>query len=480
MRKVLLLGAGPTNLATADRLLSRGGHEVEIIERLPWAGGLSKSLKHGPYTLDLGPHRFTPHTDEVYQYVKNLPGVDLQITNQIVEIWLENKFLNYPFRLGELLTKFKPQKSLRIGASMIAANCAKTFTPEAKNYKEWVSQRFGNETANMVFKPLIEKVWGTPLEDLSARFAYQRIAISSLWELLIDIIRGKRKAEYSSPYYPQNTFLYPKAGFESITEGMVQEIKRKGGKFRYESTVKKINIKQGRALSVEFETAGGQRETLTADRIVSTLPISLLPEMMNPAIESADFTQAAKNLKFRSLVLLYLVAKKDRVTHNTSMYFPGPSFPFGRTAEQKNHSETTVVSPDGKPRSVLTVELPCWRDDTTWKATDEDLLKRVMKSFEPCKILKAEDIEEYFTVRLGYVYPVWDLDFEKNVATILERIDPIENLILNGRPGLFFYNNIHHSLEMGFIAAEHILSGKPKQEKWLKDSQLFRDYHLVE
>jgi hypothetical protein len=56
----------------------------------------------------------------------------------------------------------------------------------------------------------------------------------------------------------------------------------------------------------------------------------------------------------------------------------------------------------------------------------------------------------------------------------------VENLILNGRPGLYFYNNFHHSLEMGFLAADHIISGKKKAEKWEKDTELFKSYHLIE
>jgi len=52
--------------------------------------------------------------------------------------------------------------------------------------------------------------------------------------------------------------------------------------------------------------------------------------------------------------------------------------------------------------------------------------------------------------------------------------------LFNGRPGLFFYNNIHHSLEMGFVSANHILSGKNKSNGWNVDSKLFETYRLVE
>ncbi len=94
--------------------------------------------------------------------------------------------------------------------------------------------------------------------------------------------------------------------------------------------------------------------------------------------------------------------------------------------------------------------------------------------------LKREEVLEYFTVRLGSVYPVWDIHYEANLEILLNYERGVENLLFNGRPGLFFYNNLHHSLDMGFVAARHILSGKTKAEKWDKDAQAFKEFQLVE
>src|SRR5690348_14806569 len=99
--KVLILGGGPTGLATALRL-AQAGRRVKVIERLPWAGGLCKSYQRGPYVLDLGPHRFTPHNQEVYDFVTDLVGELIQVKYQ-AEIWIGDRFISYPFRLGNLL-----------------------------------------------------------------------------------------------------------------------------------------------------------------------------------------------------------------------------------------------------------------------------------------------------------------------------------------------------------------------------------------
>src|SRR5262245_41473902 len=94
--KILLLGGGPTSLATGVRV-AQAGRRVKVIERLPWTGGLSKSFEHGPFILDLGPHRFTPHNKEVHDFVANELRVELISVPYKADIWLGDRFINYPF-----------------------------------------------------------------------------------------------------------------------------------------------------------------------------------------------------------------------------------------------------------------------------------------------------------------------------------------------------------------------------------------------
>jgi protoporphyrinogen oxidase len=94
--------------------LARSGKKVKIIERLPWVGGLSKTFERGPYKLDLGPHRFTPHNERVYRLVKDLIPDDLRVVQYKAEIWLDNKFVSYPFQLKNLLLKLSPWLSLQM------------------------------------------------------------------------------------------------------------------------------------------------------------------------------------------------------------------------------------------------------------------------------------------------------------------------------------------------------------------------------
>jgi len=47
---------------------------------------------------------------------------------------------------------------------------------------------------------------------------------------------------------------------------------------------------------------------------------------------------------------------------------------------------------------------------------------------------------------------------------VFSAINTFENLICCGRQGLFRYNNMDHSIEMGLSTAEHILFGLPRDK----------------
>jgi protoporphyrinogen oxidase len=472
--KILILGAGPTALASAVRL-AQAGRKVKLIERLPWTGGLCQTYQRGAYALDLGPHRWTPHNKEVYDFVSDLLGGDLITVKYQAEIWIGDRFLSYPFRLGELLFKIPPKLSVKLVSTYLMSFLNSGKKGEV-TYEEWVMNHFGREVTKLIFRPLIEKVWGTPLPKLASRFARQRIAIASLWEIAWEVLTGRRPKKFRSEFYPDNCFLYPPQGFGHIMNRMTEAFKKAGGEVVCGATVKEIRVEGGRVKGVSYEVNGRVETEEDPDFVISTIPIQYFFEILKPA-PSSLVLETSKKLKTRKLVLLYLVLKMDRFSKNTSLYFPPGEFPFGRVWEQKNHSQKTVDVPG---KTVLGLEMPCWESDELWTMDDKSVFEKAIAPLEKYGLLNRSDVEEFFTVKLGSVYPVWDVDFEKNLNTLIEVERGIENLIFNGRPGLFFYNNLHHSLDMGFVAARHLLSGKPKREKWEIDSLGFKEFALVE
>jgi len=56
---------------------------------------------------------------------------------------------------------------------------------------------------------------------------------------------------------------------------------------------------------------------------------------------------------------------------------------------------------------------------------------------------------EGFVKKIPYAYPVYDLEYKEHLAPILEFVHTIENVKTGGRQGLFRYNNMDQSIEMG-------------------------------
>ena len=473
-KAILIFGAGPTGLATAIRL-AQAGRKVKLLERLPWAGGLCQSYVRGAFKLDLGPHRFTPHNKEVNDFVHQLLNDDLITVAYKAEIWLGDRFIKYPFRLGNLVKKIPPTMSVKLVATYLAAMLRPGRSDE-RNYEEWVLSHFGSEVTRLILRPLVEKVWATPLSQLATGFARQRIAIASLREIAWEVLSGRRPAKFHSEFYPDNYFLYPREGFGHLMNKMAEAFSQAGGELILNTSPKEIHVNNGRVQRVVYESGGTRHEEIDPAFVMSTMPIQYFFDIVRPMPEPS-ILQAARNLKTRRMILLYLVLNKDRFSENTSLYFPSPDFPCGRVWEQKNHSVDTVNVPG---KTVLGIEMPCWETDEFWKADDNVVFERAFRAFENHGLLKRDEVDEYFTVRLGSVYPVWDIYYEANLATLVDYERGIENLLFNGRPGLFFYNNLHHSLDMGFVAARHILSGQTKAEKWNKDAQVFKEFQLVE
>jgi protoporphyrinogen oxidase len=196
---------------------------------------------------------------------------------------------------------------------------------------------------------------------------------------------------------------------------------------------------------------------------------------MDPA-PPADVVEAAKGIRFRGMILIYLVLETPQFTEYDAHYFPETSIPISRMSEPKNYSSST----EPRDATILCAELPCDPDESWWGMSDDELGKAMCGWLEGVGLPVAVPIRRTFTRRLSHAYPVYDLGYQAHFERIDGWLLGLEGLLVFGRQGLFAHDNTHHAFAMAYAAADCLdETGALDEAKWAAYRDEFR-HHTVE
>jgi protoporphyrinogen oxidase len=180
-------------------------------------------------------------------------------------------------------------------------------------------------------------------------------------------------------------------------------------------------------------------------------------------------------MKFRSMILIYLVLETERFTEYDAHYFPGREVRISRLSEPKNYSLADVPS-----RTVLCAELPCSSRDDVWRATDRELGDLVNNDLAQAGIPIRVPVSAVITRRLSHAYPIYTRDYRLHFDRLDGWIASLEGVLTFGRQGLFAHDNTHHTLAMAYAAAECLgPDGTLDQRRWAEYRHAF-ETHVVE
>ena len=110
-----------------------------------------------------------------------------------------------------------------------------------------------------------------------------------------------------------------------------------------------------------------------------------------------------------------------------------------------------------KDKPILCFELSANPGDTFWESDDELLFKVALSDIEKIDFFNESDIETFHIWRMSEAYPMYDLNFNKQLENVIESLSKTKNLYTVGRHGLFLNNDIHDSMEMGIKIATNLL-----------------------
>jgi protoporphyrinogen oxidase len=449
---VIVIGAGPAGLSAAIRL-TRQGKSVLVLEKEDHVGGLCATLTNGDSIFDLGGHRIISKDEEVMQEVLSIMGDELDIRNRKSQILLKGKFFEYPLDMKDLLKKMPLSTTMAAGFSYIFTKIARLIVPHNDvSLKDWVTNRFGKKLYNIYFGPYTEKLWGMSPDEISADFSSQRISLISLTDVLLRMLKLKK----GTPKTYATKFYYPKKGIGRLCERFADEVRANGGQVVLSANVEKYHVDGNKLAGI---VAAGNE--YTAGHYINTSPMPELLQKLDPA-PPQELLDVSRRMRFRSLRFLCCTFDVPKFSDNNWIYISEPQYLFMRLQDLRNWSPHLV--PEGK--SGLVLEISCSRGDEIWETPTEAILERCMVDLEKIGICPGitKKLVNHADTRNEHAYPIYDLDYKEKIRAVLGHLLEIENLTTCGRQGLYRYNNMDHSIKMGFLAAKRIAEGGPMDD----------------
>lgn len=433
MPSYIILGAGVSGLAAAWRLLERG-HRVTIVESRDTVGGLAGTVREGPYCIDFGPHSFFSEDETIRKTVLDLFSPPLTPNPRKVKFLYRGKYLDYPLTAESVLFQMGLASGIRAGLSFLKGKIAAARVGAAtdeQSVEDWALENFGEHLYLTFFKPYTEQFWKVPCRELSARSIPSHTRTSFMNTLRVLLKRKATRGGTSLIEREQLPTFYPDTGYAEISEKIAERVAKNGGEILLGSRAVEIAVGAGAPHKVIIDEAG-RRRTIEAERIISTLPLSILIEMLRPS-PPAEVIESAGKLDYRALVVLGMVTAKQDILDCGYMYVLDR--PYNRISEMNKFSPKT--SPPGE--NILAVEIPCLRESETWRAGAEELFQICIGSLAGDGILGPGDVKKLLLVKAPHAYPIYRKGYKPHLDRVLAYIRSLAGLDTLGRSGEFIY-----------------------------------------
>jgi protoporphyrinogen oxidase len=464
---IVILGAGPAGMSAAWRL-SALGHKVVVLEKDKAVGGMGKTIRVGDYDVDYGPHTFhireTAESREIHKAIEPFFGADPLILTRGTRVLLRGKEYVYPLEMLQVLTGVSPFLSARIVFDYVVATLKSTLAPAKTehSFEEWGVRNLGRTLYDLCFGIYSERVWGVPTSQISSKQA-QRVAKLNLKNVILRTIGIKADpATYFTKY------MYPRKGISVLFENMAAAVRSAGGCVRLESPVVRLERDGDRIARVVY-SENGREQTIACQGVLSTLPLPQLVSMLTPALPPSVTEHAAK-LRYRSLKLIYIALKRPQLTDYHWVYLLDSHYRVNRMSEQKNVSSDMVPA----DRTVLCIELSCWRDEPVWTASDDEVYRIALKDLMKMGYGVTEaEVDAYYVTDIATAYPVYELNFEDHLIPVLEGVHAVPNLLTLGRHGLFLNNSMDDNVLLGMKVGDEISARGFDSRAWLSQMLAF-------
>lgn len=438
----MIIGAGPAGL-TAAYELSRHGQIPTVLEADPArVGGLARTFEHRGFRFDLGGHRFFTKNREVEALWQTWLGPDLIRVPRRSRILYRGRLFDYPLRPFNAFRNLGLTETVRCLLSYLASQLAPPGP--IVSFEDWVVRQFGRRLYEIFFKTYTEKVWGIPCHQISADWAVQRIQGLSLGGALRNAVGLGRGGLRTLTDW----FWYPRLGPGMLWSRVAENLNVQLGQ-----PVARIGWGEG-PLRIRTPT-----QTLSADRILSSMPLPALMAALDPPPPDSVL-QAARGLSYRDFLTVGLCLRRDRLFPDQWLYVHDRGILAGRVQNYGNWSRE--MAPKGW--TSLGVEYFCHQGDALWSKSDQELIELAIREVAMLRLSPEEAMEDALVLRIPRAYPVYDPGYRDRVELVRDflraQLPQVQTI---GRNGLHRYNNQDHAMLTGLVAARNLL-GHPQRD----------------
>ncbi|HEX2073437.1 MAG TPA: NAD(P)/FAD-dependent oxidoreductase [Geodermatophilus sp.] len=465
----VVVGAGPAGLTAAHELTVRG-LPVTVLEADDVVGGISRTVEREGWRFDIGGHRFFTKVPAVERWWHQMLGEDEFLSRpRLSRIHYAGRLFDYPLRPVNALTGLGVVEAVRCLASYVATRIRPPR--DQSHFEGWVSARFGRRLYEIFFKTYTEKVWGIPATEIQADWAAQRIKNLDLGRAVLHALLPRSGRTDITTLIDR--FQYPRTGPGLMWERTLEKVLAAGADVRLGTRCVTVHRDAWGATAVTARTGEGpaaHSERMPADHVVSSMPLPDLVLAMDPPAP-VPVREAAAGLSHRDFLTVALVVPEEAGFPDNWIYIHSPQVRVGRI--QNFGSWSPFLVKDG--RTCLGLEYFVDEGDELWSADDADLVALATEELVELGLVRPEQVERGFVVRMPKAYPVYDDGYDERVEVIRDWLaEAVPNVHPVGRNGMHKYNNQDHSMVTAMLTVENIAEGAD-HDVW--EVNVEEDYH---
>lgn len=434
MKRVAIIGAGVAGLSLGY-LLSQNGTKVTVLEKEETAGGLARSFYYGDYVFDIGPHRFHTEDPRVLAFINEVLGKNVLTIPRSSGVWMFGRYHDWPLSRS---TVFKLPVGVMLGA------IRDLFVKEIRggdSFEDYISNMYGRTLYERFFKPYTEKFLRRSPHTIHSDWAKtgidrsvidSRVKVNTLTSVIKRMLLPK----------PVNTqFIYPlHGGIADFSRRLAASIEGNGGQVLLNTSVDEIERCEDRILQI---ACNGAR--FPTDTVIWTAPAPILCKLLR--LPEPD-------LHYLSAVCYNVEVSGSLKKEYQWCYYGQEDVIFNRISIPKLFSDTTV--PRGN--TGVNAEVTCVEGDDVWREP-EKLVDSVKEDMVKVGLVgEYKDIRAVHVERISNVYPIYTMDYREKLDRAMHQLSRFRNLILLGRTGTFWYNNMDHSIAAAIRCADEIAS----------------------